>query len=173
VPGRLAQHADGALAGHQLPGRQLEQRRFARAVGAEQTGHAGRDVQGQLVQADDVAVPLGDAVEDDDGRHFSWSSDFTRKLRVHVESPINPARTAADHHHGYCGTIWSASAWASIGAPRGPPRGPPRGRGPPGGRGAPVGAAPGGCSGKIALPKVYQAVCVSSSSSPTRSRLAT
>ena len=64
----LAQHAHRPLAGVELAGRQLQQRRFAGAVGAEQAGNAGRDAQGQLVDADDVAVPLGNLVELNDRR---------------------------------------------------------------------------------------------------------
>ena len=62
----------------------------------------------QLVQADHVAVPLGDPVELDDGVHRRRSSDFTRVLKMHRESPKRPARTAADQVQGYCGTIFSA-----------------------------------------------------------------
>src|SRR5262249_45154052 len=109
IPHRLAEDADLSLARIQLAGCQLEQRRLAGAVGTEQARHAGWDAQRQLVQPNDVAVPLGDAVELDDRRHLSRSSDFMRRLRIHTEIPIRPARTAPDHHQGYCGTIWSAS----------------------------------------------------------------
>ena len=66
VPDALAEHADRSLARPKLAGGQLQQRRLAGAVGAEQARDAGRDAQRQLVQADDVAVPLGNAVELDD-----------------------------------------------------------------------------------------------------------
>ena len=103
VPDRLAQHADRALARPQLAGRQLQQRRLAGAVGPEQTGHAGADRERQLVDADDVAVPLRNFVEGNDRRHFSRSSDLIRKFRMHAESPNKTASTAADQYQGYCG----------------------------------------------------------------------
>ena len=100
----MAEHADLPLAGAKLPGGQLQHGRLAGPVGAQQAGDAGRDPHRQLIQADHVAVPLGDPVELDDGVHRRRSSDFTRVLRMHRESPQRPARTAADQVHGYCGT---------------------------------------------------------------------
>ena len=100
VPDRLAEHANCSLAGAKLAGRQLQQRRLAGAVGAEQPGDAGADFERQLVDADDVAVPLGNFVEVDDGRHFSRSSDLIEKFRMHAESPNKTAKTAADQYQG-------------------------------------------------------------------------
>src|SRR5262249_52146345 len=110
VPRGLAQDAYAALARLELPGGELQERRFAGAIRAEQTRDAGVDPQRQLVDADDVAVPLGDAVELDDRRYLNRSSDFTRVCRIHAESPKRPASTPADQYHGYCGPATTATA---------------------------------------------------------------
>ena len=86
VPNALAQHADFALRGKKLPGGQLQQRRFSRAVRAEQPGDAGRHLDRQLVQPDHVAVPFRHFVElTTIGVHLRRSSDRTRKCRIHAE----------------------------------------------------------------------------------------
>ena len=111
----MPEDAHASLAGPELPGGQLQQRGLAGPVGTQKPGDAGRNPHGQIIQADDVAVPLGDAVELDDGRHRSRSSDFTRVLKIHSESPNRPASTPADQIHGYCGTSWSARRRLLIG----------------------------------------------------------
>src|SRR5262249_22756520 len=122
VPGALAQDAHFALARPKLPCRQLEERALARAVGSEQSGNARGDSQRQLVQADDVAIPLGDAAEVDDRSgglrnvrcwigHRSRSMDLTRVERMPVDRTKRPPSTPADHVQG-CFTlsgVWSGS----------------------------------------------------------------
>ncbi len=66
VPGPVAQHTHLALAGPQLAGGQLQQRALARAVGPQQPGHARRQAERQVVQADHLAVPLRHGTELDD-----------------------------------------------------------------------------------------------------------
>jgi hypothetical protein len=63
-PGVLAADRDGADAGAELARGQAEQRALAGAVAADQAGDAGAQFEGHLVDADDGAVPLGDAVEE-------------------------------------------------------------------------------------------------------------
>ena len=70
----------------------------------------------QLVDADDVAVPLRDLVELDDRRHLSRSSDLIEKLRMHAESPNKPASTPADQYQGYCVPIICNKNLAALAA---------------------------------------------------------
>ena len=86
--------ADLPLARAELAGGQLQQRGLARPVGARAGRSRPAGCQGQLVQADDVAVPLRDAAELDDRRHFRRSSDFTRKSESIATTPARTARTA-------------------------------------------------------------------------------
>src|SRR5262249_33755096 len=108
VPDLLAQNAHLTLAGVKLTGGKLQQRGLAGAVGPEQAGHARRDPDRQLVEPNNVAVPLGNLVELHDRLHLSRSSDFTRKFRMHIETPPRTARTAADQYQGYCGPCLSS-----------------------------------------------------------------
>src|SRR5207247_523300 len=114
VPNGLAEHAHRALAGAKLAGGELQEGRFARAVGPEQARYAGQDAERELVDADDVAVPLRDAVEFDDGVYLSRSSDFTRDFRIHKDSPKRPASTPADQYQGYCGPATAATATSAL-----------------------------------------------------------
>ena len=65
APRVVAEHAHGAGARIGEAGAERERRRLARAVVAEQAGHAGRQLERHLGQGDSVAVPLGDACEDE------------------------------------------------------------------------------------------------------------
>ena len=56
-------HRAGARIGE--AGAQRERGRLAGAVVAEQAGHAGLQLERHLGQRDGVAVPLGDALEDE------------------------------------------------------------------------------------------------------------
>ena len=56
---------DAAFARLELPGDELHERRLARAVRPEQAGDAGRDRDRDVVQADDLAVPLRQVIGDD------------------------------------------------------------------------------------------------------------
>src|SRR5271168_5245706 len=103
IPDRLAKNTHRALAGAKLAGGQLQQSGFAGTVGAEQTGHASGDFDRQLIDADDIAVPLGDLVEGNDSSYFSRSSDLTGMFSVHADSPNRTINTAADQYHGYRG----------------------------------------------------------------------
>src|SRR5207237_9978489 len=78
-------------------------------VGSQQAGDATRDAQRQVIDAEDVAVPPGDAAQLDDRRHFSRSSDFTRKVKIQSESPKRPTSTAADQYQGQLGPAKEAS----------------------------------------------------------------
>lgn len=58
--GAAAAHLDRARGGGEHPGGQIEQRRFARAVGADEAGHVpGRDVERAAVQRGTPSEPLG------------------------------------------------------------------------------------------------------------------
>ena len=65
IPHGMAENRHLALAWIELPRRQLQKRRFAGAVGPQQAGHARGDAERQVVDADDVAVPLGHRAEFD------------------------------------------------------------------------------------------------------------
>ena len=114
VPHLLAQHADRALARPQLAGRQLQQRRLAGAVRPKQPGHAGADFDRELVDADDVAVPLRNVVEGDDRRHLSRSSDLMREVEnaYRKHQPSRPARPPTNTRdtavHDICSKYWLA-----------------------------------------------------------------
>src|SRR5205807_10469637 len=79
---------------------------------------ASRDRQRQFVDADDVAVPFRHAVELNDRgdrNHLSRSSDFTREVRIHNETPARPSNTPADQYHGNCGPFCSATMKSRCG----------------------------------------------------------
>ena len=59
------EHSDRAGAGIGEPGAQRERGGLAGAVVPEQAGHAGRQLERDLGQGDGVAIPLGDALEDE------------------------------------------------------------------------------------------------------------
>jgi len=65
LPYLLAEHADGSLAGAQLPHDQAHQRALASPVGTHQARDAVADGRGHVVQADDLAVPFRQTVEFD------------------------------------------------------------------------------------------------------------
>ena len=67
IPGGLAEDEDIALAGLELAGGELEEGGLARSIGPEQAGDADGQRDGELVEPDHVAVPLGDVLEGDDG----------------------------------------------------------------------------------------------------------
>ena len=103
VPDLLAQNADAALARPKLAGRQLQQRDSCRRrSGPSRPVTPGMICSGKLVDADDVAVPLGNFVEGNDRRHFRRSSDLTAKFKMHADSPNKATSTAADQYQGYC-----------------------------------------------------------------------
>ena len=130
VPGPVPEHPHLALAGPELAGRQLQERALARAVGPEQARDAGRQPERQVVHADHVAIPLGDAAKLD-GRwvlglrgHRVAIVLMRCQHRVHLtpsasrdstaggpasgrgsrgsrpRAPTSPASTPADHCHG-------------------------------------------------------------------------
>ena len=97
LPDPLAEHGDVAFARFELPGDQLHERRFAGAVGAEQPGDAGGHGQRDVVQADDLAVPLRQMRCRDDRRaglaHAITSTPRTRRSRMRPD-----AATSSDQH---------------------------------------------------------------------------
>ena len=106
APDRLAEHRHDALARLQLTGDQLHERRLARAVRAEQARHAGRDVDADVVEADDLPVPLGDVLGGHDRRahagraHVTTSTPRTRRSRIEIDTTISPTMTMSDTCHG-------------------------------------------------------------------------
>ena len=63
-PSRVAVDPDRPVRGAEQTGHHLEDGRLARAVGPEQGGDARRDAEGDVGDGDDVAVPLGDALDE-------------------------------------------------------------------------------------------------------------
>src|SRR5205807_5738190 len=127
---------------------------------AEQARDAGQDLQRQLVQADDVAVPLGNGVELDDGIHRNRSSDFTRVVKMPTDRSSSPPSAPADQYQGNCQAIRSASSrslagWSMMGPM---PRICCRNSGPKAARGR-----------STVRPNNTQAESTSSSQSPSRS----
>ena len=91
APDRLAEHLDRPLARLQLTGDQLHERRLAGAVRAEQAGDARRHVDADVVQADDLAVPLRDVLGGDDRRaHVTTSTPRTRRSSTEIDTTIKP-----------------------------------------------------------------------------------
>src|SRR5690242_6775318 len=73
VPDTVAEDTHFPLAGMELPRRQLQKRRLAGAVGTEQPGDARRNPERNVVDADDVTVPLRYGTEVDNRRHRNRS----------------------------------------------------------------------------------------------------
>ena len=99
-PDRLAEDLDVPLARLELTGDQLHERRLAGAVGAEEPGDAGRHGDGDVVQADDLAVPLRDVLGGDDRRHVTTSTPRTRRSSTEMETTTRPMMTSAETCHG-------------------------------------------------------------------------
>ena len=68
VAHRLAEHGDRAARRRGEAGHHAEQRRLAGAVGPEQTGDAGHDVEGHVAHRDDAPEPARHAVDANDRR---------------------------------------------------------------------------------------------------------
>src|ERR1700722_13003726 len=111
IPNLATQYAYLALARKELSRCQLKQRRFTGAIGTEQTRDARGNVERELVDTDDVAVPLGNLVEFHDRFYLRRSSDFTRKLRMHTEIPKSTTSTNADHCQGCMGALFLRRYW--------------------------------------------------------------
>ena len=58
VASGFSENTDRALRALGQSGDHVKQRRLARAVGAEQSGDAGKDLQGHVVDGHDAAEPL-------------------------------------------------------------------------------------------------------------------
>src|SRR6185312_3308901 len=75
VPGVDAANADAAERRLQLPRGQAKQRALAGSVGADQSGDPTGQFEGNLVQGEDGAVPLGSVLEEQE-RRAVWSRNF-------------------------------------------------------------------------------------------------
>ena len=97
APDGLAEHRDRALARPELAGDELHERALAGAVGPEQPGDAGRHVHRDVVQADDLAVPLRQVVGGEDRRaHATISTPRTRRSRTEIDTASRPSSTRTD-----------------------------------------------------------------------------
>ena len=68
APGALALDQDAAGRRREQAGHQVEERRLAGAVRAEESGHAGSESERDVVDRDDVAVPARDVIDLERGR---------------------------------------------------------------------------------------------------------
>jgi len=82
-----AEHLDAALRRRELTGQQLQEGRLARAVGAQQPGHARLQLQRHVDESDDTPVPLGDRIEIDD--HVTTSTLRMRHPSISRPAPVH------------------------------------------------------------------------------------
>ena len=101
APDRLAEHLHDALARLELAGDELHERRLAGAVRAEQAGDPGRHFDADVVQADDLPVPLRDVVGRDNWWHqVTTSTPRTRRSSTEIDSTMRPRITVSETCHG-------------------------------------------------------------------------
>src|SRR5262249_47397293 len=105
APDRLAEHVDRSFARLQLTGDELHERRLAGAVRPEQAGDAGRHGHRHVVEADALAVPLGQVIRDDDvllggDRHAMTSTPRTRRSRINPDATVSATMAPSDTIHG-------------------------------------------------------------------------
>ena len=104
APDRLAEHAHVALARTELAGDELHERGLPRAVRPEEAGNAGRHVHADVVEADDLPVPLGYVIGRDDGvsrhGHVTTSTPRTRRSSTEIERAMRPRMTVNDTGQG-------------------------------------------------------------------------
>ena len=79
-PGVTAGDLDGTDIGADLAGGEAEEGAFAGAVVPDQAGDAGAQFEGNLVDADDGAIPLRDVVEEEDRRRAAQSLKRKRRM---------------------------------------------------------------------------------------------
>ena len=69
--------------------------------GPEQAGDPGRHLDADVVQADDLPVPLGDVVGRDNRWHqVTTSTPRTRRSSTEIDSTIRPRMTISETCHG-------------------------------------------------------------------------
>src|SRR5262249_30484194 len=107
APDRLAEDRDRPLARLELTGDELHERRLSRAVWPEPAGHAGRHRHADVVEADDLAVPLRHVVGRDDGggsaggvAHVTTSTPRTLRSSTEIDTTTSPMITSSDTSHG-------------------------------------------------------------------------
>ncbi len=105
-PDGLAEDRHRALARPELAGDELHERRLAGTVRTEESRDAGRHPHADVVEADDLAVPLRHMLGGDDrsggaGRaHVTTSTPRTRRSRIEIEIATSPTITMRDTCHG-------------------------------------------------------------------------
>ena len=101
APDRLSEHPHRPFARLELSGDQLQEGGFAGAIRPQQTGDAGPDLDRDVVEADDLAIPLRHPV---DGHHrcghVTTSTPRTRRSSTNSDSAISPTTTTRDSGHG-------------------------------------------------------------------------
>ena len=87
VPGHLAENRERPGTGLKLAGDDLDEGALARAIGADQSGQAGADVEADVVQPHDHAVPAAQFAGLDDGAHsgLTRSGDGPRSQAQHQQ----------------------------------------------------------------------------------------
>ena len=93
VPGVLAEDADAAAGGQELPGDQLDQRRLARAVGSQQPVHPRLEAHAEVVDPDHDPVQLGQRLELEQRLHQILVGASTRRSSRATE----PADSSSSH----------------------------------------------------------------------------
>src|SRR5687768_9878567 len=120
APDRLAEHVDGTLVRLQLTGDQLHERGLAGAIRPQQPGDARRHRDGDVVEPDDLPVPLGHMVGRDDGHgvhrdaHVTISTPRTRRSRTEIDSAMSPSTITRETcqgvaYRGVCRKITSTT----------------------------------------------------------------
>ena len=88
----LVEHRDVAIGGSHQPGRRVHQRGLAGAVGAKQPRDAAEDIDRDLVDGNDAAEPLRDAVES------RWSREVPRRRSRRQPAQLAAARRSPRGH---------------------------------------------------------------------------
>ena len=97
---RLAEDRQRADLGLELAGGDLEEGRLAGAVGAEQAGNAAADLQVDVADAQDVAVPFGELLGLENGGHALASAFLMRQARSQKDRPEITSGSSSESQAG-------------------------------------------------------------------------